>query len=161
MDKQAIRKIYFLLVIGGAIVALTFLVGQVLGESAPWTHWWIANVLHFSGGFYAFFFVRAVYLYTKSRHQISAPPLTELMLFIAGALILGVFWEWFELLLDRYRVFIEMKPSFMTYADNIGDLIIDFLGAIVASIYFWKRKSKELIEAKSLFTARKDTEVVA
>jgi hypothetical protein len=139
MDEQYRRKIYFLLVVGGAIVATTFVVGLLFGDRT-WTSWWIQNVLHFLGGFYAFFFVRTYFLYTKAKHQIEAPPLTEIILFMAGALIMGVFWEWFELLLDRYRVFIEMKPSVMTYADNIGDLVTDTLGAIVAGIYVWKRK---------------------
>ena len=138
------KEIYFLLGIGGAIVATNFILGRIFGP-ATWTNWWIANILHFLGGFYAFFFVRTCFLYTKSRHQISAPQKTEIIIFIVGALVLGVFWEWFELLLDRYRVFIEAKPSVMTYADNIGDLITDTLGAAVAGTYLWKRKSKRLL----------------
>ena len=122
-------------------MATAFVVGSVFVEES-WIGWWFANVMHFLGGFYAFFFVRACFLYTKSRHQIEAPPLTEIMLFIAGALIMGVFWEWYQLLVDRYRVFIEGLPSVMTYADNIGDLITDTAGAIVAGIYVWKRKPK-------------------
>ncbi len=141
MREQNLRGIYFLLVVGGAIAATAFIVGLVFAEEA-WTGWWIANLMHFVGGFYAFFFVRACFLYTKSKHRIEAPQATEIMLFIAGALIMGVFWEWYQLLFDRYRVFIEMKPSVMTYADNIGDLIIDTLGAMVAGIYVWKRKPK-------------------
>lgn len=131
--------------VGGAIVATTFIVARVFGESAPWIHWWIANILHFGGGFYAFFFIRVVFLYTKHKHQISAPPAIEIVLFIAGALVMGVAWEWFELALDRYRVFIEMKPSLMTYADNIGDLITDTAGAILAGIIVWRRKQNSLL----------------
>lgn len=160
MDKQFKRGIYFLLVIGGAMVATTFVVNWLLGDRT-WTHWWIANLLHFLGGFYAFFFVRTCFLYTKSKHQISAPPLAEIILFIAGALIMGVFWEWFELLLDQYRVFIEMKPSIMTYADNIGDLITDTLGAVAAGVYAWKRRHKQVFELNKLVSPRSDVEVVA
>lgn len=160
MKEQSLRKIYFLLVVGGAIVATTFIVGLVFAEGS-WTGWWFANVMHFVGGFYAFFFVRTCFLYTKSRHQISAPPATEIMLFIAGALIMGVFWEWYQLLFDRYRVFIEGLPSLMTYADNIGDLFIDTLGAMIAGIYFWKRRPKQLSKLKVLLPVSKDTEAVA
>lgn len=149
-----------MLVIGGAIVATNFVVIWLFGDRT-WTNWWIANVLHFLGGFYAFFFVRACFLYTKSKHQISAPPLAEIILFIVGAVIMGVFWEWFELLLDRYRVFIEMKPSAMTYADNIGDLITDTLGAIAAGVYAWKKKPKQFFELNTLASLGSDKEVVA
>lgn len=128
------RKIYILLVIGGAIVAATFVVGLIWGIGT-WESWWIANALHFIGGAYAFFFVRAVYGYMRPMHKISAPPATEIIIFVAGALILGVFWEWFEFVLDRYRVLIVGKDSLMTYADNIGDLITDTLGALVAALY--------------------------
>lgn len=140
-DVTTIRKIYWLLIIGGLIVAATFLVGLIWGVGT-WESWWIANGLHFIGGAYAFFFVRAVFYYTKSYHKITAAPWAEILLFVIGALVLGVLWEWFEFVLDRYRVLIAGKESLMTYADNIGDLITDTLGAIVAGICALRIKPK-------------------
>lgn len=159
-DTEGLKKIYILLAVGGAIVATTFVVGKIFGI-ATWTSWWIANVLHFIGGFYAFFFIEAVYQYTRDRHRISAPPLTEIALFIVGALIMGVVWEWFELSLDRYRVFIDGLPSFMTYADNIGDLITDTAGAILAGIIVWKRRQVQPFELNLPVSSTSDREVVA
>lgn len=135
-----IKRIYWLLVIGGAIVAATFLAAWIFGIGT-WEAWWIANILHFGGGAYAFFFVRAVFYYTKDYHKITAALWAEILLFVIGALVLGVLWEWFEFVLDRYRVLIAGKESLMTYADNIGDLIIDTLGAIIAA-YIYGRQRK-------------------
>lgn len=133
------KKIYFLLLIGGLIVAATFVVGLVFGVST-WEAWWVSNFFHFLGGMYAFFFVRAVFYYTRPYHKITAASWAEVFLFVAGALILGVLWEWFEFVLDRYRVIIAAKPSLMTYADNIGDLIVDTLGAFVAAYIYGRKK---------------------
>ncbi len=115
------------------MVGAAFLTGKFLGFGS-WEAWWISNLLHFLGGAYAFFFTRAVFLYTKPRHQISARASIEILFFIAGALILGVFWEWFEFALDRYRVLAAGELSLMTYPDTIGDLILDTLGAVIAGI---------------------------
>lgn len=117
-------------------MSTTFFVGWYFGIGT-WEAWWVANAIHFVGGAYAFFFVRAVFYYTKPYHRTTVALWMETALFIAGALILGVFWEWFEFILDRYRVFIAGEPSLMTYADNIGDLIIDFLGSVVVGVYLY------------------------
>ncbi len=139
MHEAVTRKnIYGLLAVGGLIVATTFFVGWYFGIGT-WEAWWVANALHFIGGAYAFFFVRAVFYVTRPYHKINAAPWAEIFLFVAGALILGVFWEWFEFVIDRYRVLIVGKESLMTYADNIGDLIIDTLGALLAASYFFKK----------------------
>lgn len=118
-------------------MAATFLVGLIFGIGT-WESWWISNILHFIGGGYAVFFVRELFNLAKTRHEILVPRWMEFAILIGGALVLGVFWEWFEFAIDRYRVLIVGKQSIMTYADNIGDLIIDFLGALAAGVYFWK-----------------------
>lgn len=132
-----------LLFIGGAIVATTFIVTAIFGAGTR-EAWWISNFLHLIGGIYAFFFVRAVFNYTESYHKITGAPWAKTILFIIGALVLGVFWEWFELLLDRYRVLIAGRVSLMSYADNIGDLITDTAGAVVAAWY----KSRKYVRQK-------------
>lgn len=126
------KKIVFMLFLGGAIVATSFLVGLVFGV-ATWKAWWIANFLHLSGGAYAFYFTRAVFYYTKPYHKTTTTPWMEIIFFVAGAIVLGVWWEWYELLVDRYHVIILGEQSIMTYADNIGDLVIDATGALVAA----------------------------
>mgnify|MGYP001611033332 CR=1 FL=1 len=133
------RSFCILVLIGGLIVATSFVVGLFLGVGT-WESWWIANFLHFLGGGYAFFFVRALFNLAKTRHKILVPRWMGLAILVGGALVLGVFWEWFEFILDRYRVFILEEPSLMTYADNIGDLIIDFLGALMVGVYLYAKQ---------------------
>lgn len=122
-------------------MAATFLVGLIWGVGT-WESWRIANGLHFIGGAYAFFFVRAAFYYTRPYHKVTAEPWAETLLFIAGALIMGVLWEWFEFAIDRYRVLVMSRASLMTYADNIGDLIIDTFGAVAAAVYMRAKSRK-------------------
>lgn len=134
-----LKKIYILLGIGGVL----FLVSNRLSifvDPFSWSGWWAANVLHTLGGAYVFFFSRAVWIYAKSFYKIEAPRGAEILFWIGGALILGVFWEWYELIIDRYEVWVLRKNSLMTYADNMGDLVFDLGGALLAGIYFWKSK---------------------
>lgn len=133
------KKIYILLFIGGLIVAANGAVSYLIFGPASWNAWRVANGAHFIGGLYAFFFLRAIFEYTKETHQIKAPPAVEFVLLVMGALMLGLFWEWFEFAIDRYQVLILGRRSVMTYADNIGDLIIDALGATAAAIFAYCR----------------------
>ena len=135
------KKIFFLFLAGGTIVATTFVVGLVFGV-ATWTSWWIANFLHLIGGAYAFYFTRAIFYYTRPYHKTSAAPWMETIFFVAGAIVLGVWWEWYELAIDRYHVLVLGERSIMTYADNIGDLVIDALGAAAAALYEYKKYAK-------------------
>lgn len=100
-----------------------------------WPGWWAANVFHMLGGAYAFFFCRALWLYAKSFYKIEMPLGAEIIIWVGGALVVGVFWEWYEFIIDRYGVWVLGVTSFMTYADNIGDLMFDFLGALIAFVF--------------------------
>ncbi|MBI3421238.1 MAG: hypothetical protein HY006_04180 [Candidatus Sungbacteria bacterium] len=128
-----------LLLVGGLIVVGAYTANYHLGNS--WSGWRIASVFHVIGGAYAFFFVRTVFLATKSRHQTRAVWWMEVALFVSGAVMIGVFWEWYELLIDRYKVFVLHEASVMSYADNIGDLLWDTLGACIGA-YFFTRHGK-------------------
>ena len=130
-----------LLVWGSIILAAAYAANFFIPD--PWVHWAIANVFHVAGGAYAFFFVRAVFLYTAPSHQTRATWWMELLIFAGGALIIGVFWEWCELLIDRYKLFILREPSIMTYADNIGDLLFDAIGAATAAYFFRKHGKRK------------------
>lgn len=99
-----------------------------------WILWWIENGFHVLGGAYAFFLMRALFLLTRPLHRTATVWWMELGMFIGGALVLGVMWEWFELAIDRYEVILRGLPSVMTYADNIGDLVFDTIGAVIAAL---------------------------
>lgn len=145
------KKIYILLLIGGAIVAASFSVVLIFGQGT-WKSWWLANILHFIGGGYAVFFVRTLFQYAKLQYRIILPWWMEIWIYVGGSLILGVFWEWYELGIDRYVLFVLKGQSKMSYADNIGDLIIDFMGAVAAALFISKenksRKGRKATEAQ-------------
>lgn len=132
-EQRLLKKIYWLLFWGGCFVVLAYTPTFFFDPATSWTLWWIDNGFHMLGGAYAFFFSRALWRYAKLHYQIVMPPGGEVLIWIAGALIIGVFWEWYELIVDRYEVFILRVPSIMTYADNIGDLAFDTFGALVAA----------------------------
>lgn len=138
-DRSARKKdVYMFLVVGGALVAIAFLLNWVFGPWS-WRAWEASNVLHIVGGAYAFYFIRALFILTRERHRIATSRNFEALLFIAGAVIMGVIWEWYELGVDRYQFLVLGEPSMMTYADNIGDLLFDAAGAAVAAIIFLRR----------------------
>lgn len=134
------RKIYILLVVGGIIVAANFFIVSLFFDPWSWEAWWVANGFHFVGGIYAFFFIEALYSFAKQQTRIEMPRMFEALFFIGGALILGVFWEWFEFAIDRYYVLVVGRDSLMTYADTMGDLFLDTAGAIAASLFFYGKR---------------------
>jgi len=137
-NSTSLKNIYVLLGVGGAMVFISRNF-YLFADPFSWSGWWMANIMHMLGGVYAFFFCRALWLYYKPFYKIEMPPGAEIIIWIEGALILGVFWEWYELILDRYEVWVLGATSLGTYADNIGDLIFDVCGALLAGIYFWRK----------------------
>ncbi|TSC78131.1 MAG: hypothetical protein G01um101433_418 [Parcubacteria group bacterium Gr01-1014_33] len=134
------KKIYSLLGVGGGIVLSAYILVWTINPQS-WTAWEISNVLHIVGGVYAFFFTRELVSYARLSHRIEIPFWMEIALYVAGAIVLGVLWEWYELIIDRYQVLILGQASIMTYADNIGDLMFDTLGGLLGAMY-WHRKRK-------------------
>ncbi len=141
-EQLLLRKIYWMLFWGGCIVALAY-TPNFFFDAMSWKKWWIDNGFHTLGGAYAFFFSRTLWRYAKLHYHIDMPFGGEVLIWVGGALAIGVFWEWYELIVDRYEVFILHIPSIMTYADNIGDLAFDTLGALVAAVLLWRRSKKQ------------------
>lgn len=140
-EQQQRKKIYWFLFLGGCIVAAAYVPTFLFDAATSWTKWWIDNAFHALGGVYAFFFSRAMWRYAKLHYRIDVPFGGEVLIWIGSALVIGVLWEWYELIIDRYEVFVLHIPSIMTYADNIGDLAFDTLGALIAALFlFWRKK---------------------
>ncbi len=135
-----LKNIYKLLALGGLIYFTAYYIINYFLDPYPWSAWWVANVFHTLGGAYAFFFTRAVFQYATHNSKLEIPRWLEVSIFVAGALVLGVFWEWYELIIDRYEVFVLHLPSIMTYADNIGDLAFDALGGLISVWFYLKYK---------------------
>lgn len=138
--KTQAKKIYLLLGVGALIVVSAYILVWFIVDPQSWAAWEISNVLHIIGGAYAFFFTRALVSYARLSHRIEIPFWMEVALYVAGAITLGVLWEWYELIIDRYHLFILGQASIMTYADNIGDLMFDALGGLLGAIYWYRKR---------------------
>lgn len=130
------KKFFILLFLGGIIVLFSYLVGHYLGVESR-VVWRISNVLHFLGGLYAFFFISSVFDITKKYHKTIAIPLMKAVIFIFGALFLGVLWEWYELFFIYFeKVFMLKNQGAAIYIDTMGDLALDLFGALLAGFYY-------------------------
>mgnify|MGYP001604270658 FL=1 len=135
------KKFIILLFLGGAIVLFSYSAGNYLGLESRKV-WLISNVLHFLGGIYTFFFIGSIFNVTKKYHNTSATPVMKAVIFIFGALFLGVLWEWYELFFIYWdKVFILNKQSALVYVDTMGDLSLDLAGAFLASFYYLYKES--------------------
>lgn len=138
------KKFITLFLLGGAIVLFSYLTGYYFGLESH-TVKWISNSLHFLGGMYAFFFTASVFTVTKKYHNTITAPVMEALIFILGALALGVLWEWYELIFIYWdKAFILNKQSALIYVDTMSDLFLDLLGALLAGFYYlgirkWKK----------------------
>jgi|SRR3989344_201128 len=129
------KKFFILLFLGGIIVLSSYLVGYYFGAE-PRLVWRISNALHFLGGIYGFFFIHSVFEITKKYHNIVTTPLAKTIVFIFGALVLGVLWEWYELFFIYWNSSLLMAKGNGVYLDTMGDLAFDSLGAILAGFYY-------------------------
>ncbi len=136
------KKFLFLLFLGGGIVIFSHWVGYYFGPRSL-TGWRVANVLHFLGGIYAFFFIRAFYYLTEKYHKTVTAFWFEMIIFAGGALILGVIWEWYEFVfIYKYGALAVSQFSVTTYIDTIYDLVFDLVGATCAGAYLFIRNGK-------------------
>lgn len=132
-----IIRFMFLLFLGGLIVLTSFLFGWYFGLTSLLS-WWLANSFHFLGGIYAFFFIRFIFGATRKYHKTETVFLMKIIIFSGGALILGVFWEWYEF------IFIyQLSPKGISvYFDTMTDLVFDLAGALSAGVYLIIKNGK-------------------
>lgn len=136
------KKFLFLLFFGVIIVIFSYWAAYYFGPSS-WTGWWVANVLHFLSGIYAFFFVRSCYYLTEKRHRTTTAFLFKIIIFVGGALILGVIWEWYEFIFTfKYGALARSQLSVTTYIDTMTDLMFDLFGALLAGVYLIIKNGK-------------------
>lgn len=113
-------------------------------------HWYntfysFDKIVHATGGFW----VAQVIFFLSTRYQTFAFPKDKFVkaciLLISMALLVGVFWEFFEVVIGKisilqYGTGIENHPA---PTDTAFDLFFDFLGASLAAVIFLPKK-KEL-----------------
>ena len=110
------------------VLALVFFI-LILNYAAMKFHWyyslpWFDMLMHFLGGLWLG--LAFVWLY---------PAGTSYLKIIAGVLLVGIFWEIFELIVNNY---FPNEP--LDWGDTLSDLSFDMLGGGVAVFYLINQK---------------------
>lgn len=115
-----------------AIITVFVYLSIFLGEVADYYHrfWWWDTVLH-AGSAFAFGFAGFLILFLlQSRKKLQASPLLVSIFAFSFGLAIGALWEIFEYAMDTLFG-LNMQKSGLK--DTMGDLIVDTIGAGVAS----------------------------
>ena len=104
-------------------------------------YWWRDIPLHFLGGLWVYFLVK--YLANISNVNISStwPHVSEFAIFLGFVMLIGVFWEFFELVLDRFIMHNGFTYLSGVYEDTLSDLLCDFFGGTAGFILFNKKSA--------------------
>ena len=113
------------------VLALVFFI-LIVNYAAMKFHWyysvpWFDMLMHFLGGLWLG--LAFIWLYSAG---------TSYLKIIAGVLLVGVFWEIFELVIHQYF----LRESF-DLPDTLSDLFFDMLGGGVAVFYLANQKRDE------------------
>ncbi len=97
------------------------------------------KVLHFFGGFWAaalflwFFYQKPFQTYASFFKS----ALLTVILVVAFASLLGLLWEFFEFSYDHFvAIPYHVQIAQLSNDDTMGDLIADFFGGVVFSVFF-------------------------
>ena len=125
----------------------TLFLGEVHGYYEKF--WWWDVALH-TGSALAFGFIGFILIYLLYRsNKVKTNPVIIAIFSFCFAIAIGVVWEIFEFSMDQ--IFgLEMQNSGLV--DTMWDLIVDFIGALIASIggYFYVKKREIFLFGKSV-----------
>ncbi|MES3005160.1 MAG: hypothetical protein V4690_03580 [Patescibacteria group bacterium] len=111
---------------------LTFLIGVLdLFANKFYFYWsisWFDMLMHFLAGVLVAFFVC---LFAHYFTQKGFNNKETLSLVIVTSLLVGIFWEWYEL---HFQI-TSLSDGFLYYRDTISDLLLDMLGGAVGFLY--------------------------
>ena len=100
--------------------------GLVLWFKLLYLFWWLDTAHHFLGGAWI------ALAFNWCTKRFGSPFSFHMFLFAAAVLgavaLAGVFWEFFEFILNRYVISI----GFLGYEDTLSDLFFDLLGGALA-----------------------------
>lgn len=112
-----------------AFVYATLFLGEVHGFYTRF--WWWDAVLHTGAGM-AFGFIGFLILYHFYRRgRFEAPPYLIAAFSFCVSMAIGALWEIFEFAMDQFFGLNMQKSGLM---DTMGDLIVNMIGALVASL---------------------------
>src|SRR3990167_10395183 len=99
---------------------------------------WLDMPFHFLGGFLAY----VLWLVFWKRPEIAMTQRQKaFFLFLASigfVMFVGVFWEFFELVLDRFITHAGLTYLSGVYEDTLSDLLFDFFGGSTAFLLYNK-----------------------
>lgn len=101
-------------------------------------HWWADIVLHFAGGFWIFLLARYIFEHYKLEISGEHRNIAKIFIFISFVAFVGVLWELFEFILDRYIVHTGFTYLARVFEDTLLDLLMDILGGITAFLLYFK-----------------------
>lgn len=91
---------------------------------------WLDIPLHFLGGLWVYLFARALGIRFGLEINSQFKELAKLTFFMGAVLFVGVFWEFWEFILDRYIIHNGYSYFPGAYEDTLGDLVLDLLGGL-------------------------------
>jgi hypothetical protein len=117
------------LFIRSAILIFSIFILNFLAGKFYWYYsiWYFDMIMHFCGGF----FISLLLFWLLKVKEVS---LKSILKIILGVLIIGVLWEFFEIMVNKT---IAQNP--FNFLDTISDIFFDLAGGSMASIYFLKR----------------------
>lgn len=95
--------------------------------------WYFDMFMHFMGGFWLGLGFLALFFYKKP-FRVSDFNFSFIFKIILGVLLIGIFWEIFEILVDK-----TISHNGFNTLDTFSDLFFDLAGGLFAIFYFLKR----------------------
>ena len=100
--------------------------GLALWFKLLYLFWWLDMAHHFLGGAWIALFFN--WCAKRFSSQVSASAFLSAASVLGAVALAGVFWEFFEFILNRYVISI----GFLGYEDTLSDLFFDLLGGALA-----------------------------
>jgi len=111
-----------------AVIVTAWLVG--LYYNLFFAIWWYDIPLHFLGGMWTLLLARYVYRRSGLEIQGGGNKIALFIFFISFVLLVGVLWEFYEFISDRYIFLSGYTHLPGVYEDTLKDLFFDFAGAV-------------------------------
>lgn len=134
------RSIYLSIGVGFFLFLLAYFL--VIFTPLDRVFWWYDDVMHMIGGIWAAFFSVSVFAEWQKRGLISFQSrFVYVFCVIAFVFMIGVVWEWYEVVRDEYFIRRYGNPRQMELLDTLGDLMSDVTGAALFLVWHQKRKN--------------------
>lgn len=118
-----------------ALLLISIAAERLLGGERPWL-----NVIrHLSLGGTAAWGFAEVWRWASTGSFVIVPVWFRSITLIAGAILLGVLWEFLEW---QFDLVVTRTDVGNPYDDTIGDLRMNIVGAILAVPFFWRIKDR-------------------